>query len=228
MANPMYRQIAEALRGQIEAGELAPGGRLPTELELRARFDNASRNTVRDAIKWLTTLGLVETRPGQGTFVVQTIDPFITTLSGDPKTGFGGGEGTRYASEVSSRKRTPTASDIQIEIQKASHEVAEKLGMTAGTVVVSLARKALPRRHPLVDADVFLSDGSRGTRSDATHHTGGHRRGNGEIPGRHPRHPPDGLSRLASRADAGQQRGGFLQTASGRPDLDRRDFQNCL
>lgn len=137
MANPMYRQIAEALRGQIEAGELAPGGRLPTELELRARFDNASRNTVRDAIKWLTTLGLVETRPGQGTFVVQTIDPFITTLSGDPKTGFGGGEGTRYASEVSSRKRTPTASDIQIEIQKASHDVAEKLGMTAGTVVVS-------------------------------------------------------------------------------------------
>src|SRR5437016_1241741 len=30
MANPMYRQIAEALRGEIEAGELAPGGRLPT------------------------------------------------------------------------------------------------------------------------------------------------------------------------------------------------------
>jgi GntR family transcriptional regulator len=137
MANPMYRQIAEALRGQIEAGELAPGGRLPTELELRARFDNASRNTVRDAIKWLTTLGLVETRPGQGTFVVQTIDPFITTLSGDPKTGFGGGEGIRYASEVSSRKRTPTASDIQIEIQKASSDVAGKLGMTADTVVVS-------------------------------------------------------------------------------------------
>jgi GntR family transcriptional regulator len=137
MANPMYRQIAEALRGEIEAGDLAPGGRLPTELELRARFDNASRNTVRDAIKWLTTLGLVETRPGQGTFVVQTIDPFITTLSGDPKTGFGGGEGTRYASEVSSRKRTPTTSDIQIEIQKASHDVAEKLGVPTGSVVVS-------------------------------------------------------------------------------------------
>ncbi|SRR6266566_5316136 len=137
MANPMYRQIAETLRGQIEAGELAPGGRLPTELELRDRFNNASRNTVRDAIKWLTTLGLVETRPGQGTFVVQKIDPLITTLSGDPKTGFGGGEGTRYASEVSNRKRTPTTSDIQIEIQKASHDVAERLGMPAGAVVVS-------------------------------------------------------------------------------------------
>lgn len=132
----MYQQIAEDLRKQIESGALAQGSQLPTELELREAYD-ASRNTVRDAIKWLINLGLVATRPGQGTFVVEKIDPFITTLSGDPKTGFGGGEGIRYASEVSSRKRTPTASDIQIEIQKASSDVAGKLGMTADTVVVS-------------------------------------------------------------------------------------------
>jgi DNA-binding GntR family transcriptional regulator len=54
MANPMYRQIAEDLREH-----------------------DASRNTVRDAVKWLTSLGLVETRPGQGTFVVDDIDPFV-------------------------------------------------------------------------------------------------------------------------------------------------------
>lgn len=136
MANPMYRQIAENLREQIVAGQLAPGSRLPTELELRETF-NASRNTVRDAIKWLTALGLVATRPGQGTFVVQKIDPFITTLSGDPKTGFGGGEGTRYASEVSNRKREPTTSKIRVEIQEAAPDVAEKLGKPDGTVVIS-------------------------------------------------------------------------------------------
>ena len=56
MANPMYRQIAEDLREQIESGKLAPGQQLPTEIELRESY-NASRNTVRDAIKWLTTLG---------------------------------------------------------------------------------------------------------------------------------------------------------------------------
>ena len=77
MSNPMYRQIAEDLRAKIESGELAPGTRLRTELELREDYD-ASRNTVRDAIKWLTNLGLVETRPGQGTFVVQKIAPFVT------------------------------------------------------------------------------------------------------------------------------------------------------
>src|SRR5579863_507070 len=92
MANPMYRQIAEDLREQIESGDLEPGQQLRTELELREHYE-ASRNTVRDAIKWLTSLGLVETRPGQGTFVVKKEDPFITALSGDPDSGMAGDEG---------------------------------------------------------------------------------------------------------------------------------------
>jgi DNA-binding GntR family transcriptional regulator len=61
MSNPMYRQIAEDLRAQIESGKLRPGQQLRTELELREHY-GASRNTVRDAIKWLISLGLVETR----------------------------------------------------------------------------------------------------------------------------------------------------------------------
>ena len=89
MAEPMYRRIAEDLRQQIELGEVEPAQQLRTELELREHY-GASRNTVRDAIKWLTTLGLVETRPGQGTFVVRKIDPYVTTLTTDPKTGPGG------------------------------------------------------------------------------------------------------------------------------------------
>ena len=83
MADPMYRVIAEDLQDQIEARMLPAGAQLPTELELRDRYD-ASRNTVRDAVKWLITRGLVETRPGQGTFVVEKIVPFVTTLTGDP------------------------------------------------------------------------------------------------------------------------------------------------
>ena len=77
---PMYRQIADDLRQKIESGAVPRGSQLPTELELREQYD-ASRNTIRDAVKWLTTRGLVETRPGQGTFVVEKIDPLITTLS---------------------------------------------------------------------------------------------------------------------------------------------------
>ena len=70
MPEPIYRQIADDLRHQIETGELRPGEQLETEIELREKY-NASRNTIRDAIKLLTTRGLIETRPGQGTFVVR-------------------------------------------------------------------------------------------------------------------------------------------------------------
>lgn len=137
MANPMYRQIAEDLRVQIESGELEPGQQLRTELELREHY-NASRNTVRDAIKWLTNLGLVETRPGQGTFVVQKIDPFVTILTGDAKTGRGGGdEGASYRSEVSQQNREPKFSPVQVEIQDASDDMATALGIPKHTEVIS-------------------------------------------------------------------------------------------
>ncbi|MDQ2811677.1 MAG: GntR family transcriptional regulator [Actinomycetota bacterium] len=136
MANPMYRQIAEDLREQIESGGLQAGQQLRTELELRDHY-GASRNTVRDAIKWLTTLGLVETRPGQGTFVVRKIDPFVTTLSGGSPSGLGGGEGASYLSEVNERNRKASTSPLQVEIQEASEEVANGLWITPGVEVIS-------------------------------------------------------------------------------------------
>jgi GntR family transcriptional regulator len=136
MSTPLYRQIAEDLRAQIESGALKPGQQLRTELELREHY-GASRNTVRDAIKWLTNLGLVETRPGQGTFVVQKIDPFVTRLSGDPEGKWRGGEGASYLSEVSEQNRTPSISPIQVEIQEATEAVANGLWVPKGTEVIS-------------------------------------------------------------------------------------------
>ena len=134
MASPMYRQIAEDLRERIESGELQPGQQLQTELELRERY-GASRNSVRDAIKWLITRGLVQTRPGQGTFVVQKIDPFVTMLSGEPTAG--GPEGAAYQWESSDRKRDVTSSPLQVKIQEASREIAAQLGTADGTEVIS-------------------------------------------------------------------------------------------
>ena len=95
MSEPMYRQIADDLRHQIESGALASGQQLKSEVELREEYGAAgvvSRNTVRDAIKLLVARGLVETRPGQGTFVMRKVQPFVTTLTGDPEGG-GAGEG---------------------------------------------------------------------------------------------------------------------------------------
>ncbi len=132
MAEPMYRQIADDLRRKIEAGELERGGQLPTEIDLREQYD-ASRNTVRDAIKWLTTRGLVETRPGQGTFVTERIIPFVTTLTGPPE----GGDEDVYLAEVVASSRTPYTSDPRVEMQRATGNIARALHVEDGTPVVS-------------------------------------------------------------------------------------------
>jgi GntR family transcriptional regulator len=135
MAQPMYRLIAEDLRQQIESGELQPGTQLPPEYELRDRY-RASRNTVRDALRWLTTRGLVTARAGQGTFVAARIDPFVTMLSGR--------ETVHYASEVgstgqrtsASARRTSTSAP-RVEIQQAARELADMLLLPEGTEIVS-------------------------------------------------------------------------------------------
>jgi GntR family transcriptional regulator len=136
VADSRYRQIADDLRRQIEAEELARGAQLPTEIDLMDQY-GASRNTVRDAIKLLITRGLVETRPGQGTFVVEKITPFVTTLTGDPKTGFGGGEDDIYDLEVKATRRVPTASDPRVEIQQANEVTGPELQVEMGSALVS-------------------------------------------------------------------------------------------
>lgn len=133
---PMYRFIADDLRAKITAGQLKPNAKLPTEGELGEAYD-ASRNTVREAIRRLTDEGLLESRPGQGTFVTQKVDPFVTVLTADPKTGFGGGETAAYLSKVRDEHRDPTSSIPKVEVVTASDAVARLLNIPLGTQVVS-------------------------------------------------------------------------------------------
>jgi GntR family transcriptional regulator len=135
MPQPMYQQIADDLRRQIESGTLKPGQQLPTEILMREQY-NASRNTIRDAIKRLTSLGLIETRPGAGTYVTRKIDPFITVLTQDPDTGYGGGEGAAYMSEVSGAHRIARHGPIKVETKVAPEEIAARLRLGSGGMVV--------------------------------------------------------------------------------------------
>jgi GntR family transcriptional regulator, transcriptional repressor for pyruvate dehydrogenase complex len=60
-------EIADRIRVLILDGTLASGQPLPAERLLAARF-GVSRGSVRDAFRMLETIGLLETRHGQGTF----------------------------------------------------------------------------------------------------------------------------------------------------------------
>lgn len=65
---PRYLQLARHISGAIAAGRLGPEAPLPPERDL-ASLAEVSRVTVRKAIGRLAADGLVEQRPGAGSFV---------------------------------------------------------------------------------------------------------------------------------------------------------------
>lgn len=135
MAGPLYREIARDLRRKINSGELAQGRQLPTEDELMTLY-SASRNTVRGAIRELSVRGLVYTLHGKGTFVTEDVPPIVTTLTTDPATGGGGGEGRVYTAEVAASGRKATASALVVGLQKANAAVAGSLRIDEGSDVI--------------------------------------------------------------------------------------------
>lgn len=65
---PIYYQLKLHFKQQIERGELIPGDRLPTEMDLCEQFQ-ISRAPVRQALTELAREGLIYRRPGQGSFI---------------------------------------------------------------------------------------------------------------------------------------------------------------
>src|SRR5215472_18352915 len=65
---PAYKKIQNVIRKRIEGGHLRPGDAVSSEREL-ARIHDVSLMTARHALAGLEREGIVERRPGSGTFV---------------------------------------------------------------------------------------------------------------------------------------------------------------
>ena len=77
----IYEEIVRQVKAMIADGKLKGGDRLPPERDLAEKFV-VSRTSVREALRALESLGLVEIRPGEGTFVRQvSIDALIEPLA---------------------------------------------------------------------------------------------------------------------------------------------------
>jgi GntR family transcriptional repressor for pyruvate dehydrogenase complex len=79
----LAHDAAEHLRELVSSGALRPGDKLPSERELAGRL-GVSRPTLREAVRGLVIMGLLETRHGAGTFVVRAapleVDAFTVTI----------------------------------------------------------------------------------------------------------------------------------------------------
>ena len=66
-------EAIEKIKQMIVSGELQPGARLPREADLAERL-GLSRNSLREAVRALTLVRILDTRQGDGTYVT-TLEP---------------------------------------------------------------------------------------------------------------------------------------------------------
>jgi GntR family transcriptional regulator, transcriptional repressor for pyruvate dehydrogenase complex len=77
----IYQEIVRQVKGMIAEGRLKSGDQLPPERDLAEKFV-VSRTSVREALRALESLGLVEIRPGEGTFVREvSVESLIEPLA---------------------------------------------------------------------------------------------------------------------------------------------------
>ncbi|MEK4028495.1 GntR family transcriptional regulator [Pseudobacillus sp. FSL P4-0506] len=74
-----FAEVVDKIREMIAADGLTPGDKMPSERELSERL-SAARSSVREALRALELLGLIETRRGEGTFLRDFSDHQLVQL----------------------------------------------------------------------------------------------------------------------------------------------------
>ena len=68
--------IKDIIMNRLLSGQLRPGDKLPTEMEFCNQL-GVSRNSIREAIKMLSSIGIIEIRRGEGTFIRETVSESV-------------------------------------------------------------------------------------------------------------------------------------------------------
>ncbi|WP_089855118.1 FadR/GntR family transcriptional regulator [Halolactibacillus miurensis] len=63
-----YQNVLEKIKDYIQIDQLKPGDKLSSEREMAEEL-NLSRSTIREGLRAIELLGLIETRRGEGTFL---------------------------------------------------------------------------------------------------------------------------------------------------------------
>jgi GntR family transcriptional regulator len=163
---PVYRQIADSLRQQIESGELGVGDQLRSENQLIADY-GAARQTVRQAVALLKAEGLVYAERGRGAFVRGR--PPVERLAFDRFARRHRKDG-EAALSVEMGGRLPTVDVVHVGPEKASVEVARWLGVRTGTKVLRRSRRYFAAGEPMELATSYvpwtLASGTAMTQED--------------------------------------------------------------
>ena len=142
-AGTLYHQLLGVLRGRIESGDIGVGDRLPSEADL-VRDYGVSRTTARRALDELRRQGLVRREPGRGTFL--TVPRMHSNLA----------YLRSFSEEIERWGYTPGARLVVREEQKADREVASRLALAEGEMVLYVRRLRLADERPIFVCDSYL------------------------------------------------------------------------
>lgn len=76
----VYEDIVTQLKELIAEGKVKPGDQLPSERELSERFQ-VSRASVREAIRSLESMGWIQTRQGEGTYIASSVETLLASIA---------------------------------------------------------------------------------------------------------------------------------------------------
>lgn len=127
---PAYLRIADDLRQQIADGRLAPGARVPSRHQLAAEHSVSDRVAV-EAVRILVAEGLVEARPGSGTYVRAKPELKRLTRSWYREAR----DGSPFRADMAAQGRTGTWRSSS-EKTTAPPAVAERLAIPEGAAVM--------------------------------------------------------------------------------------------
>ncbi len=140
---PIYHQLEEYIKSQIEIGELKPDEAIPSE-RVYADLFKISRMTIRQALTNLVNDGYLYRQKGKGTFVNQK--KVEKSLQGM----------TSFTEDMKERGLTPGSRLVSFEIIPASRQIAEKLRLGEHTPVFEIKRVRLADDAPLALETTYL------------------------------------------------------------------------
>jgi GntR family transcriptional regulator len=124
---PLYYQVSQILRHEIETGKYSPGDYIPTEQELRNRFD-VSRDTIRQALSDLIYQGLLERRRTKGTVVSKRhVEAILKDLAS-------------FTTEVMDRKLTLVTKILNFRQIQCPDNVCDQLNLSKSDIVTEMER----------------------------------------------------------------------------------------
>jgi GntR family transcriptional regulator len=135
---PIFRQISDSLRSQIESGSLRQGDVIPSENELSASL-KVSRMTVRAAVDQLVQQGLLVRQQGRGTAVAR--GPVTKSAN---VIGF-----MSFSEEMRARGLQPSSQVIEFTDKIADSATTAQLGLPSGAHVIYLERIRLANSEPM-------------------------------------------------------------------------------